>query len=321
MLHDHALRLSVLDRARGSLLGLAVGDALGAAVEFQSPGSFEPVTGMRAGGALGLEAGEWTDDTSMALAMAASLGEKGFDAHDQAVRYLDWYRTGAYSVNGRCFDVGNATSASIRKFAATGKVFGCASTDEADSGNGSIMRLAPVVIKFGDMLLEPALSLDRMAAMSSRVTHASVLCVDACRYLACLLRALAMTPAGGTPPGDWAESFEPNPRDPAASPLHPLVDGIARGGYLDKRESKIRGSGYVVESLEAALWCFAETGSFEECVLKAVNLGDDADTTGAVAGQIAGAYYGFAAIPQHLKGGLARRDMIDLALAQLGCPS
>lgn len=303
------------------LYGLAIGDALGAAVEFKPRGTFPPVTGYRAGGPHRLKAGEWTDDTSMALAMSASLGAAGFNPHDQALRYLDWYRTGAYSVNGRCFDVGATTSASIRKFAETGRVFRCASTDEADSGNGSIMRLAPVVIKFGEMRLEPALGLDRMAAMSSRVTHGSVLCVDACRYLACLLRALAVSPAGGDPVAGWAETFEVVGKGVATPTLHPLIDAIARGAYLNKAEAEVRGSGYVVESLEAALWCFAATDSFEECVLRAVNLGDDADTTGAVAGQIAGAYYGFAAIPPRLVTGLARRDMIDLALTQLGCPA
>jgi len=94
---------------RGALIGLAVGDALGAAVEFSSPGSFAPVTGYRSGGPHGLKAGEWTDDTSMALALADSIGEVGWDLNDQARRYVEWWKTGKYSVNGRCFDIGITT--------------------------------------------------------------------------------------------------------------------------------------------------------------------------------------------------------------------
>src|SRR5690554_4456716 len=107
---------SVQDRQRGSLFGLAVGDALGAAVEFQSPGSFEPVTDFRAGGPHGLAAGEWTDDTSMALALADSISRAGWDLNDQARRYVSWWRNGTYSVTGTCFDIGNATAAALRRF-------------------------------------------------------------------------------------------------------------------------------------------------------------------------------------------------------------
>jgi ADP-ribosylglycohydrolase len=108
-----------LNRRRGALLGLAVGDALGAAVEFMSPGSFEPVSDYRDGGAHGLAPGEWTDDTSMALALADSIAERGWDLHHQAERYLAWWKTGAYSVTGRAFDIGVTTAASLRRFAAT----------------------------------------------------------------------------------------------------------------------------------------------------------------------------------------------------------
>ena len=97
------------DRHRGALIGLAVGDALGAAVEFSSPGSFAPVTGYRGGGPHGLKAGEWTDDTSMALALADSIASVGWDLNDQANRYVEWWKTGKYSVNGRCFDIGITT--------------------------------------------------------------------------------------------------------------------------------------------------------------------------------------------------------------------
>jgi ADP-ribosyl-[dinitrogen reductase] hydrolase len=197
-----------LDRQRGTLIGLAVGDALGAAVEFRAPGSFPEVTGFRGGGPHGLAAGEWTDDTSMALALADSIASVGWDLDDQARRYLAWYEKGWYSVNGRCFDIGITTRGALNRFSKTG--------DAKTSG------------------------------------------------------------------------------DPAE-----------------------RASGYVVKSLEAALWAFHDAKDFREAVLRAVNLGDDADTTGAVCGQLAGAYWGESGIPREWRDGLARKDMLEKALQGL----
>src|ERR1700726_508142 len=128
------------DRRRGTLIGLAVGDALGAAVEFKSPGSFAPVTGHRSGGPHRLNAGEWTDDTSMALALADSIASVGWDLNDQANRYVQWWKTGKYSVNGRCFDIGITTSSALSKFLATKNALASGDTSERASGNGSIMR-------------------------------------------------------------------------------------------------------------------------------------------------------------------------------------
>src|ERR1700676_317214 len=132
---------------RGALIGLAVGEALGAAVEFKSPGSFAPVTGYRSGGPHSLEAGEWTDDTSMALALADSIATAGWDLNDQAERYVRWMKHGTYSVNGRCFDVGITTSAALHRFLENKDAFRSGGKSESASGNGSIMRLAPVPIR------------------------------------------------------------------------------------------------------------------------------------------------------------------------------
>ena len=132
------------DRQRGTLLGLAIGDALGAAVEFEPPGTFAAVTGYRGGGPHGLAPGEWTDDTSMALALADSIASVGWDLDDQARRYVAWWRKGEYSVNGRCFDIGMITRSSLRRFLETGDARTAGNPSEHASGNGSIMRLAPV---------------------------------------------------------------------------------------------------------------------------------------------------------------------------------
>jgi ADP-ribosylglycohydrolase len=139
------------DRSRGTLIGLAVGDALGAAVEFKSPGSFAPVTGYRSGGPHRLNAGEWTDDTSMSLALADSITAVGWDLNDQASRYLDWWKTGKYSVNGRCFDIGITTRSALGRFIFSKDALTSGDVSERASGNGSIMRLAPVPIRYADL--------------------------------------------------------------------------------------------------------------------------------------------------------------------------
>src|SRR5579862_6488188 len=148
--HDDewSLGLKMKNRSRGALIGLAVGDALGAAVEFQRPGSFAPVTGYRSGGPHGLDAGEWTDDTSMALALADSIAKAGWDLNDQADRYVQWWKTGKYSVNGRCFDIGITTRSALGNYVADKDALASGDRSERASGNGSIMRLAPVPIRY-----------------------------------------------------------------------------------------------------------------------------------------------------------------------------
>ena len=302
------------DRRRGTLIGLAVGDALGAAVEFKSPGSFKSVTGYRDGGPHGLDAGEWTDDTSMALALADSIGRAGWDLNDQADRYVQWWKTGKYSVNGRCFDIGITTRSALANFVAKKNALTSGDRSDRASGNGSIMRLAPVPIRYCHLYADQLDELSRLAEESSLPTHASEQCVSACRYLATDLAALiqgedrdvVLSP-------DWKPLKELND----INPLHPLIDEIAQGSFRQKQPPAIQGSGWVVKSLEASLWAFHDASSFDEAVLKAVNLGDDADTTGAICGQLAGAYWGESGISESLRSGLARMDMIEEALKRI----
>ena len=303
--------MNTLDRQRGTLIGLAVGDALGAAVEFKSPGTFKPVTGYRAGGPHRLGPGEWTDDTSMALALADSMGEVGWDLDDQAQRYCDWWREGKYSVNGSCFDIGMTVSSALSRFEKSGDARSSGDTAQRSSGNGSIMRLAPVPIHYANLFHDHVHELARFAVESSIPTHASPQCLSASRYFAAVLAGLingckrdeVLAP-------NWKPVFELN----EAEPFHPAIAEIAAGSFRERQPPQIQGSGYVVRSLEAALWAFYDASDFEEAVLKAVNLGDDADTTGAVCGQLAGAYWGESQIPDSLRKGLARMDMIETAL-------
>jgi ADP-ribosylglycohydrolase len=281
--------------ARGSLLGLAVGDALGTTVEFQPRASFEPLTDMVGGGPFGLEPGQWTDDTSMALCLAESIVEAGWDPVDQLTRYVRWWREGHLSSTGTCFDIGNTVAQALRSFEQTGDQ-ASGSTDARSAGNGSIMRLAPVAIRYraSEGLLEKA-------AESSRTTHGAATAVDACTYLAALVAGAL---AGRSKDEILEASFFP-----IATTTE--IAAVAAGSFREKGRDEIRGSGYVVESLEAALWALANSDDFEEGALLAVNLGDDADTTGAVYGQLAGALYGEEAIPDRWRSLLALRDTIE----------
>jgi ADP-ribosylglycohydrolase len=302
------------DRRRGCLIGLAVGDALGAAIEFKSPGSFPVVTGYRSGGPHGLKAGEWTDDTSMALALADSIGSVGWDLNDQASRYVEWWKTGRYSVNGRCFDIGITTRSALGRFVANKDALTSGDASERASGNGSIMRLAPVPIGYADLYPDNIEELSRLADESSLPTHSSEQCRSACRYLATVLAALMK---GEDRAAVLSPDWKPLQLLNDIKPLHPLIREIAEGSFRDKQPSAIEGSGWVVKSLEASLWAFYDADTFEEAVLQAVNLGNDADTTGAICGQLAGAYWGESGMAGPLRSGLARMDMIESALAGL----
>jgi len=295
--------LSARDRFRGALLGLAVGDALGTTVEFRKRGTFKTLTTIVGGGPFGLEPGQWTDDTAMALCLADSLVEcDGFDPSDQAGRYLRWWREGCCSCTGSCFDIGSTVRTALAHFEQTGDPFS-GSTHERSAGNGSLMRLAPVVLAFAG---EPGRAI-HLAGESSRVTHGAAAAVDACRYFAGLLIGAL---GGGVKATLLAPRFEPMPELWAGSPLTPVIDTVASGSFRQKSRDQIRASGYVVESLEAALWAFRTTTSFREGALAAVNLGDDADTTGAIYGQLAGAFYGASGIPAEWLTVLAWRDRI-----------
>jgi ADP-ribosylglycohydrolase len=271
------------DRFRGCLLGLAAGDAVGTTLEFRQRGTFEPLTDMVGGGPFRLLPGQWTDDTSMALCLATSLVERnGFDARDQMERFCSWADRGYLSSTGTCFDIGNTVVAALRRFQLTAEPY-AGSSDPHTAGNGCIMRLAPIPMYFFPVLEEA----ERYAAESSRTTHGATECLDACRLLSRIIcRALLGRPKEEVAYGDSA-SFAGTEK----------IVAIARGTYKEKSEADVCGSGYVVESLEAAMWCFTRADSFADAILMSANLGDDADTTAAVCGQVAGAYYGASGIP------------------------
>ncbi|UKJ75417.1 ADP-ribosylglycohydrolase family protein [Azospirillum brasilense] len=281
----------VLDRALGSVVGLTVGKT----VEFQPRGLFPPVTDMVGGGPFRLTAGQWTDDTSMALCLAGSLlYAPTRDPRDLMDRIFRWAEEGYNASTGRCFDVGRTTLSAIARFRRTGDPLTGAS-DPRKAGNGSIMRLAPVVARWHD----PPTA-ERVARAQRVTTLGAAEAVDAWALLARVLGA-AIT-------GSRADAL--------AAPAHP---GLVPEHPGDRRRRLARdavaSTGYVEHTLEAAFWCCAHTRTFEEALLAGVNLGHDADTVVTVTGQIAGARYGPTGIPPRWAARLHDRERI-LALGR-----
>ena len=270
-----------IDKSIGMFLGLAIGDALGAPLEFKSASPADKLlTKYTTGGAHNVSIGEWTDDTSMALAMAKSLIEKQtFDADDIMQKFCNWYFKGEYSTRGKCFDIGGTVAVALRSYSKTldsddylqpyrGR------TGVDTSGNGALMRMAPVI-----MVAKNPFHAMQLATQQTLLTHGSNLCVEYSLMLA-------------------EELYHGYPITRFESYKLPL----------DIEINKVMSGGFVKETYEAAWWAFSTTNSFEDCIIKAVNRGHDADTTGAVAGMIAGRYYGDSKIPSYFKDNLMWYD-------------
>ena len=301
---------TTLDRYQGTLIGLAAGDALGTTLEFKRRGTFPPIDNIVGRGPFNLRPGQWTDDTSMAMCLAESLVEKGgFDPLDQMQRYVRWWRKGHWSSTGKCFDIGNTTAQSLGRFERTGDPF-AGPTDPESAGNGSLMRLAPVPLRFAN---DAALAV-QLSGESSRTTHGAAEAVDACRYFGALIVGALR---GVDKEELLAPLYERLGVEWNTAPLSPRIAAIANGSFKNKREVEIESSGYVVHTLEAALWAFYITRDFRDGALAAVNLGHDADTTGAVYGQLAGAYYGVAGIPDDWRAVITRSQEISALASQL----
>lgn len=293
------------DRLRGMLLGLAMGDALGTTLEFSARDSLPMLTDMTGGGPFGLRPGEWTDDTSMALCLADTLVASGraegdFDAAQLRRRFTNWWQFGENSVTGACFDIGITTRNALQRFARTGDPF-AGSTDPQSAGNGSIMRLAPVAMRWH---MDPTAA-GRAAEAQSRTTHGAAECLDACHLMTHALIALA----------DGADLM--TALEYAPTPHGTQIGSLRDGTFATKPRDQIRSSGYVLHTLEAALWAVHGAPDARQALLRAVNLGDDADTVGAVAGQFAGAIWGESGLPQDWLTRLAWRDRISDLTQQL----
>jgi ADP-ribosyl-[dinitrogen reductase] hydrolase len=290
------------DRARGALLGLAAGDAVGTTIEFTPKPKYALLGDMVGGGPFQLKVGQWTDDTAMALALADSLAAfQNFNALDLMTRFVDWSENGTYSCTGTCFDIGNTTRAALNRFERTKDPIAGA-TDSRAAGNGALMRFAPVAIRYW----ADRPKLREVAALQTRATHGAVEAVEASLLFAEIL----------------SDAIAGRSREEVLAPrsgsFSPKVQAIASGkSWRGRRRVDITGSGYVVDCLNAALWAVSRTTDFRSAVLLAANLGDDADTTAAVAGQLAGALYGSSGIPKEWLAKLAWRTKIESVANQL----
>ena len=281
------------DNALGALVGLAVGDAVGTTLECKSRDS-EHVSDMQGGGPFILNAGEWTDDTSMALCVAETyLAENRMNTDTLRKFLLRWYQTGENSSNGRCFDIGNTTRFALEQYLHVGPSW-YGNTEKHTAGNAGLVRQAPVSI-FRRKSLR-AIYFESQA--QSRATHGAVESIDACQFLGLILHHLING-------HQKEEAFSPH-----VFPLCARVMIINAGEYKHKARHQIRSSGYVIDTLEAAMWAVWNTDNFRDAILLATNLADDADSVAATAGQLAGALYGYSEIPQDWKDKLVQHERI-----------
>lgn len=286
------------NKAFGSFFGLIIGDALGAAVEFKKRDSFPKLEDMRSGGPNALETGCWTDDSSMALCLAESLSEKGYDLKNQCHKYLKWYQEGYLSSTGECFSIGANTAKSLEYFAENKEL---PPPRDRAAGNGSLMRLAPVPIYFKNDF-EKAID---FSGKSSLTTHNNQMAVDSCRYFGGLLQQFINSRI-------QMKIFKQKVLKDTAADLN-LDQRVIKAveGAFNKKRKDIKSDGFVINTLEASLWSFINSDSFEKAVLKAANLGGDADTVAAVTGQLAGAYYGYNSIPKKWLNKLKHLELIQ----------
>ncbi|HBV39689.1 MAG TPA: ADP-ribosylglycohydrolase [Erwinia sp.] len=288
------------DRAKGALVGLAAGDAVGTTLEFE-PRDRHAVDDMVGGGPFNLRAGDWTDDTTMALCLAETyLYRDRLDLNDFRNRMVNWYRYGVNSVTGVCFDIGSATRYALEQHLLHGLAwFG--NTDPGTAGNAAIIRLAPSAIFQRHSLLHTL----NDAEQQGRATHGAFESLDCSRLLGLILHKLLNG-------ADKNESLSPH-----ICPFNARTALINAGEYKQKRRDQIRSSGYVIDTLEAALWAVWQTDNFRDAILLAANLADDADSVAATAGQVAGALYGYSGIPQAWRERLTEGDRITTMAEEL----
>ena len=298
---------------KGMLLGLATGDALGVPVEFEFREDLRNnhVVNMRSGGSWGQDAGTWSDDTSMTIAAMESISRlKKIDYRDVMENFLKWYERDAFTATDECFDIGNTTRAAIVRFSR--KILPptkCGSTEINSNGNGSLMRILPATLylytKGNGKLNADALEIIHEF---SALTHGHIISKMACG----IYSLIAAQILNGK---NISEAFSAGMTDAqnfyGADDTFKKFSRLCNENFAALPEDKISSSGYVLDTLEAALWCLLNTDDYKSLALKAVNLGGDTDTIGAIAGGLAGIFYGAEAIPAEWLATLKRRDYLE----------
>lgn len=305
-----------------ALIGMAVGDALGVPVEFLSRELLRnsPVVEMTGYGTHNQPAGTWSDDSSLAFCLAESLCE-GYDIDKIAKSFLRWYQENHWTPHGKVFDIGVATSQALRRVRDGVNPLVAGGVTEYDNGNGSLMRILPLAFYIQNMPIDERFEL---IAKTSSITHGHIRSINSCfiyiEYVLELLKGI-----------DKMDAFKNMQKTVNAfykeysicseheiSKFHRILENPI-GDYniypiYEYPENEIRSSGYVLHTLEASFWCFLKSMNYAEAVQKAVNLGEDTDTTGCVTGGLAGIYYGIESIPAHWVETLARKnDIFSLA--------
>lgn len=298
--------MSSSSRILGGLYGSLIGDALGVPVEFKPRVDrvHDPVTDMRDYGTHGQPRGTWSDDGALLLCAVESLAEMGFDTQDMGERFLRWFTHGLWTAHGTLFDIGFATRKALRLIEDGCPAEIAGGEDVNSNGNGSLMRILPVPLASLDC--EENVFVDRITRASA-ITHAHDRSKMACVLHGYCVQSLMKGAKAATVVQQAQATFHHRYSEHVELPHFSL---LLDRNLQDRLEDEIESSGYVLDTLAASLWCLLTTGSFEECVLKAVNLGDDTDTTGCVAGGLAGVYYGVESMPLEWLKALPRQEAL-----------
>ena len=301
-----------LDDIKAAILGHAIGDALGVPAEFNSRSYLEknPITDMIGYGTHHKPAGTWSDDTSMTLATLDSLASRGLDYADLMERFIRWWKLAEYTATDEVFDIGNTTRKSLMAY----DIYhipaeDCGQSKSIDNGNGSLMRIIPIILYLNSTscdILDTEEKLD-IVHKASALTHAHEYSKTSCGiYYFILTELISNKSMNSIKVGiEKAKIFYKNNVD-----THPFKR-IFNGNIEKLYASDIMSHGYVVSTLEAALWCVMNTDNYKDCILKAVNLGEDTDTVAAIAGGLAGVLYGVESIPASWLNKIIRRDVIE----------
>lgn len=300
---------------KNAVYGVICGDALGCPVQFESREEVarHPVTDMRGYGTFNLPAGSWTDDSSLTLAALASIQERNaIDAEDIMKRFCDWMYDGGYTPFGFSYDIGNGTRNAINEYRRNGDIHTCASTSERNNGNGSLMRIIPVCVYCAVNELSEEESIRLIDEVSS-LTHAHARAKTACGIYGFMVNSLIHNDGSLIErlQAGMDNAMEYYRDEPELQTYHRLFDLSA---FAKTKAERIASGGYVVDALEASVWSLITEDSFEASLLKAVNLGDDTDTTAAIAGGLGGLYYGMEAIPENWLNSLQNKALIDSLL-------
>ena len=300
------------------MMGLIVGDALGVPYEFSPRRKLkkDPAVDMIGYGTHNVPAGSWSDDSSMALATLDSL-RYGYDPKEIMMKFSDWYHNAKYTPSENVFDIGITCTKAIKNYDRSGDISSCGCGKEADNGNGSLMRILPACLYFYEKNSSGAMAekeiLEKIHEVSA-LTHAHLRSKIACGLYYFLVKEI-LDGSGSLNDrlqkgfDDGSAFYGDHLSNRNELSYYDRMKSISRFAALP--DAEIEGSGYVVASFEAAVWCLANTSDYRSCVLKAVNLGKDTDTVAAIAGGLAGLYYGYDSIPSEWKAKIIKREWIE----------